>query len=236
MNEPHGTSGPPRTILLATDLSPRCDRALDRAASLAQQWQAKLVVLHVLEQGPSGAELTALPSWRRPLDPLRVARKQLLDDIGGLAETATVLIDEGEAADAILRTAEVEACDLVLTGVARDEPLGRLVLGTSVDRLLRRSRVPVLVVKKRARQPYRRIVVATDFSDSSRHALEAAARYFPDATLTIFHAYNPPMSGLTGDATAFRREYRKVAEQDYQAFVQSAAVSDAFKRRALPLI
>jgi nucleotide-binding universal stress UspA family protein len=177
-----------------------------------------------------------LPSWRRPSDPLKVARRQLLADIGALAETATVLIDEGEVAEAVLRTTEAHDCDLTLTGVARDELLERLVLGTSVDRLLRRSRIPVLVVKNRVRQPYHRIVVATDFSDSSRHALEAAARYFPNQTLTIFHAYNPPLSGWTGDPAAYRREYRKVAEQDYDAFLQSAAVSDVIKQHARPLI
>jgi hypothetical protein len=40
---------PPRTILCATDLSSRCDRALDRAALLARHWQAQLVVVHALQ-------------------------------------------------------------------------------------------------------------------------------------------------------------------------------------------
>lgn len=34
-------SGAPRLILLATDLSCRCDRALDRAVLLAQSWKAR---------------------------------------------------------------------------------------------------------------------------------------------------------------------------------------------------
>lgn len=227
----------PRAILLATDLSPRCDRALDRATSLAKQWQARLIILHVLEEKPNDADFNAiLPSWRRPPDPLRIARRQLLADIGAAAETATILIDEGEAAEAILRTAQEQDCDLIMTGIARDELLGRLVLGSSVDKLLRSSSIPILVVKNRARRPYHRIVVATDFSESSRHALEVAARYFPDQTLTIFHAYDPPMSGLTSDAAAYRRDYRRVAEQDYRAFLQSAAPSDAIKKHAQPLI
>ena len=40
---------PPKTILCATDLSSRCDRALDRAALLARHWQARLVVVHALQ-------------------------------------------------------------------------------------------------------------------------------------------------------------------------------------------
>lgn len=36
-------------LLLATDLSSRCDRASDRAAQLAQAWSAKLLVLHAID-------------------------------------------------------------------------------------------------------------------------------------------------------------------------------------------
>src|SRR6218665_3256022 len=39
----------PRNILLATDLSQRCDRAHDRAIELARRWGARLTVVHVLE-------------------------------------------------------------------------------------------------------------------------------------------------------------------------------------------
>jgi len=214
--------GPPERILLATDLSARCDRALDRAASLAAEWRAKLVVLHVLEDPEAGTFDVAgpLPSWRRPPDPLSVVRRQLLMDIGAVAKTATVVIREGDPAEAILRTAEAEGCDLIVTGIARDELLGRFMLGRTVDRLLRRARVPLLVVKARVRGSYRHIVVATDFSESSRHALEAAARFFPGHRLTLFHAYEAPLAGLTEDAASYRRAYREIAAQDCEAFLQ----------------
>ena len=43
----------PHRLLLATDLSARCDRALDRAAQLAEEWQAELVALNVLDPAAS---------------------------------------------------------------------------------------------------------------------------------------------------------------------------------------
>src|SRR3546814_15352281 len=39
----------PRTILLPTDFTGRCDRSRDRAVLLARAWDARLVLLHVLE-------------------------------------------------------------------------------------------------------------------------------------------------------------------------------------------
>jgi nucleotide-binding universal stress UspA family protein len=221
MTAPNWMSGPPKSILLATDLSPRCDRALDRAAALAAQWQSALLVLHVLEAfEPGSLETVQLPSWRRPPDPVSLARKQLLADVGAVADRATVLIGEGAAVETILHTAEEEQCELIVIGIARDELLGRFRLGRTVDRLLRRSRVPLLVVKDRPRAEYRNIVVATDFSDSSRHAVEAAARYFPSRTLTLFHAYEAPMSRPTPDVASYRRDYRKDAARDCEAFLE----------------
>lgn len=231
MNEANRTNGPPKSILLATDLSPRCDRALDRAVLLSELWQAKLVVLHVLEDLWDADSDPNAPSWRRPPDPAGVARQQLLADVGPLKKTTDVAIEEGDPVEAIVRTAESNGCDLIVTGVARDELFGRFILGTTVDRLLRRSQTPILIVKKRARRAYRRIAVAIDFSDSSRHALEAAIRYFPDQGLTIFHAYEAPRSGLTTDSAAYLHEYRRVVEQDYEAFLASVKSGETIRQR-----
>lgn len=236
MNDPRWMSGPPKSILLATDLSPRCDRALDRAVALTELWQAKLVIMHVLEDVASWGSETILPSWKRPPDPFGIAQRRLIDDVGAAANAATIVIEEGDPSEAIQRIAETRSCDLVITGVARDEPFGRFALGTTVDRLLRNSDLPVLVVKNRARRPYRNILVATDFSEASRHALEAAVHYFHGQALTIFHAYDPPMSGFATDPTSYRRDYRKVAEQEYEAFLKATPSGEAIRKRAQVLI
>lgn len=221
MTVPNWMNGPPRKILLATDLSARSDRALDRAAALALQWQAELVVLHVLENfEPDIRDTAQLPSWRRPPDPVNVAWKRLHLDVSAVADKARVLIADGNPVEVITRTAETEDSDLIVVGVARDELFGRFKLGRTVDGLLRRVRLPVLVVKDRPRSSYSKIVVATDFSDSSRHALEAAARFFPATGLTVFHAYNAPMSGRMPDPDLYRANYRQFAATECEAFLQ----------------
>lgn len=218
--------GPPKTILLATDLSARCDRALDRAALLATEWQARVVIVHALEETPSVLDGTeSLPSWRRLPDPQQFAESRIRSELREICPEATVVIERGDPADVILRAAEAHRCGLILTGVARNEPLGRLVLGSTVNRLVRCSRIPVLVARKRARHPYRQIVVAADFSDSSRHALEATVRFFPQQRLTVFNAYDAPMSGLTADAAAYREQMKEVATRDAEAFLKSCDLS-----------
>ena len=44
----------PRRILLATDLTSRGDRALDRAVQLARLWHSELHIVHVVDAAKSG--------------------------------------------------------------------------------------------------------------------------------------------------------------------------------------
>lgn len=209
-----------RTILLATDLSCRCDRALDRATMLAVEWRARLVVLHVIAVQDMGRDV---PSWRRTADPLAVARERVLSDIEGTTGVnVEVIVEVGEPAPVILDAVKRHRADLVVTGVARDEALGRMLLGSTVESLARKSSVPLLVVKSRPTAPYRTVVVASDFSDGSRHALEMAATLLPDAQLILFHAHDVSYESFVGDRTLSREAARRNAIEESRSFLAAS--------------
>jgi nucleotide-binding universal stress UspA family protein len=200
------SEAPPRKILLATDLSCRCDRALDRAVQLAQEWKAELIAAYIIDPVETRQfRFDRTPaSWRRLPSPVDRMRWRLKRDLGSGAEFIRVVVEEGDPAESLLSIAAREGCDLIVTGIARDETLGRMVLGNTVNRLVRGSPTPVLVVHDRAVRPYRRIVVATDFSEASLQALLVTSSLFPARDLTLFHAYDMPFSGYLDD-----REYSK---------------------------
>ena len=192
-------AGRPRSILLATDLGARSDRALERAVQLAQDWQSPLVVATVIEAGAGRIDLMALrdpPDWYRGEDPEQVAERQLLEAMSAQGVDARFRVERGPPGDRLLEVAEAEGCDLVVAGVARHESLGRAVLGSTVDRLARRSPVPVLVVRGRVQGPYRRMLVASDWSASAEHAMRTAMAMFPQSAITVLHGYEVPMAGL----------------------------------------
>ncbi len=213
---------PPRKILLATDLSARCDRATDRAVALAALWKARLVAVHAMPDAPDD---DTIPAWPRPQDPQKLAESRVRAEMREQLPDVTVVIGRGNPSDVIARVAEEQGCDLIVTGVARDEPLGRLMLGNTVDRLVRRSPVPVLIVRKRGTKPYLHVVAATDYSEPSRHALAAAVMFFPRARLTVFHAYErPPMRALT-DTKSFVQPFLELAVSKGNEFLQHAELS-----------
>jgi nucleotide-binding universal stress UspA family protein len=238
MTEPSWAKGPPRNILLATDMSCRCDRALDRAVQLAGQWHAKLVAIHALDpvdQMPEARALWDAPSWRRPPNPLRVARDRLHADLFDQPGDIDVLVETGKPADIILDAARRSGSDLIVTGVARDEALGRNLLGDTVDHLMRRSPVPLLIVRSRCNRPYDKIVVATDFSRSSGHAVEAAYHFFPKADFTLFNGYDLPFSGFL-EKREIREEFDRMETETCDAFLKEAGVPAATAQRFVRMI
>lgn len=220
----------PHKILLATDLSARCDRAFDRAAALCKQWQASLVVAHALEPRTeiARASLRTVPSWQRAThEAVLIAQRQIREDLSYHDLSLDVHIEEGEAVEFILKLVRQERCEFIVTGVARSETLGRFLLGTTVEKLARHTSVPILVVKTRAREAYRNILVGTDFSDASRTALIAAASFFPEATISLLHAYRP-MLGL-GSAETQPSGARQLAQLEGDEFLKT--LSTGLQRR-----
>ena len=225
------TGGSQPGILLATDLSFRCDRALDRVVQLARQWRTRIVALHVLEQTAEMIEARRrwdLPSWRRPADPAFIARRQLRAEMRDTGVHMTVLVKEGDPAEMIAQIAAQQGCGLIVTGIARDETFGRFVLGTTVERLVRQADTPVLVVKNRVHGGYRHVVVATDFSDAARRALETAVRLFPEASFTLFHAYDILYGGLI-DVERQHDSFRQSATDRGTAFLAAADIPAAVR-------
>lgn len=187
----------PRKLLLATDLSARCDRPLERAKALAAQWNAHLTLLTVREGPQVPAEVVQwLAGSETSTEAEFAARRDIAREFEHAGYPVSLQFADGDVADAILAAAARSDAELVIAGYARINTLGEIFLGSTVEQLARNLAQPLLVVRQRARAPYARILVPTDFSPASRLALETAARLFPEAQLIVFHVHEAGLEGL----------------------------------------
>lgn len=135
-----------QTILLPTDLSASAESALGAAFSLARDYHARLIVLHVASYGsavPYSEFETMLKDssgYRRELeDQLRQCQKP--------ACNAEFRVEEGDPAEQILRIAQETRCDLIVMGTHGRTGLRRLLMGSVAEKTLRNASCPVLLVK-----------------------------------------------------------------------------------------
>jgi nucleotide-binding universal stress UspA family protein len=205
-----------KSILLATDLSARCDRPLDRALMIAKQWNTKLILLHILD--PVRA--------KDPATNIREIETQIADELPQHKVEVEILVKTGDVAATIIETAKSKKCDLIVTGVARYNSIGDALLGGPVDQLIRKASVPVLVVKRRPKNAYKNILIATDFSNCSLQALNAAAELFPDPKLHLVHAYHEPYSAwLSSDQVA--QDVKSEEQTSLTRFLAQPSLSEA---------
>ena len=220
-----------RPILVATDLSAHARHAADRAARIAHETSAPLTLMHVMP----GGTLQELRQWlgtgHALEQQLRDDAQRQLDQLTAELQTsrrvsAQARLAVGSALDEIGREAEAMDAALVVLGARGAGFMRRLVLGSTSERLLRRTTRPLLVVRQTPHEPYRRILVALDFSPWSERAVALARRVAPRATLLLFNAYQVPFEEklhFAGVDAATIEHYRQQARANATQGVHALA-------------
>lgn len=146
----------PRKILHPTDYSHVSVAALQAAAELAHDHGATLVLLHAAESlGPEQATYGEATSLRHPEAVIRQRRMEQLHSIRPADSQIQVeyVLSEEDPVTAILRTAEVSGCDLIVLGTHGLTGWRRWVLGSIAEEVVRRANCSVLVVKPLGKAP-----------------------------------------------------------------------------------
>jgi len=160
---------PIKTILHGTDFSERSGNAFRVACALARDYQARLIVLHVLPAPvvgyPDGIILTQPEDYRAEA---RTKLQQLQPTDPSVAVER--VLGEGEPATTIVDIAKHKRCDLIVLGTHGWTGLTRLLMGSVAEAVVRRATCPVLTVKTSFVQAER--VAAED--QRATHVLEPA--------------------------------------------------------------
>lgn len=157
---------PLATILHPTDFSEQSEFAFRLACALARDYNARLILLHVLPPpmviyagGPVPAE-----TW-----PSIDETKEKLHQLEGQAHRVRVesQVMEGDPVDMILRAAEETHSDVIVMGTHGRTALTRLLLGSVAESVLRRAPCPVLTAKP--------LVLRNEITEESKTEEEASA-------------------------------------------------------------
>jgi nucleotide-binding universal stress UspA family protein len=140
-----------KRILCALDFSPSSDRALRYALSLAQEADARLSLLHVLDwplEEPRDAGGFDLAGYRRRLE--EEARERLRAAVPEAARDwckPEERLEAGRPWQAIVRVAGELGAELIVMGVQGRGALDLMLFGSTTHNVVREAACPVLTIR-----------------------------------------------------------------------------------------
>ena len=213
-------------LLVASDLTERAIYPLQRAMQLKAESDCQVTVLHVVEHG-----LTAHIRERRAAEALDEL-KRWKEALPALSQIAlNVKVSLGDPFAAILEAVHTDLPDLSIVGQPGKPNLKEFFTGTTAERVMRFSERPVLMVNQYASGPYKRVLVAVDFSESARQALDCACRIAPQAEIRVVHVWRPPVWGRASDrreADEANQRLRTQEEQQLRTFIEHGTAGRRF--------
>jgi nucleotide-binding universal stress UspA family protein len=207
-------------ILVATDFSTRSDRALRRGVLLAHQASAKLVVAHIVDDDQPDRLVQA---ERQESTALLHDLEQTLRKIDGLECESRVAL--GDAFQGIAKVADDVAADLIILGPHRRQVLRDLFFGTTAERTIRSSSKPALMATGVPIGPYRKVLIATDFSVCSLAAAHAAKELglLSEAAVIALHVVDFAEGPIVQAARMMKDSEDRIAEKRAHCMIELEA-------------
>ncbi|MBX3497859.1 MAG: universal stress protein [Alphaproteobacteria bacterium] len=202
-------------ILIATDFSTRSDRALRRATLLAREAAAEIVLVHGVDNDQPPRLVKA--EERAAKDLLSDLAATLREVDGVRSETRVVL---GEPFQVIAEAAERADADVIVMGPHRRQALRDVFIGTTIERTIRRSPRPVIMANAVPAGNYDRVLIATDFLDSSALAVRKARKLglLDHAEVLVLHAFDAPARSMITRSVMSTDELKDyIAEEEERA-------------------
>lgn len=207
----------PKTIMVATDLSPASCGAMGYGGELARRFRAKLLLTHVIDP----VKLPP-PEKANLCDSIDRAESELLKRVIALNEDsidARVIVQVGNVLGTILHLVDERRVDLMVLGTKGQAQKAGDVVGSVAEQLLRAMPCPVLTVGPEDRisafdgTHTARVMVTTDFSEASkvalRYAESLAARL--KGKLYLLHVEEGVSSTDKEDSSAQEMQFQKFA-------------------------
>jgi len=176
-------------LLVATDLLPKSEFAIDRAALLADELDAELSLLHVVS--PVSSERVLEQSLQMAIARMKSRARSPL---WRAKTTPDVVVRTGNPARVILDTIAHEAPDLLIVGPHQRRGVVDALQGTIIEKVVSARSCPVLVVQQSASANYRNVLLALDAAARSRDAVSVAERVVlgAGAQVAAIHACGSP--------------------------------------------
>jgi nucleotide-binding universal stress UspA family protein len=149
-----------KKVLIALDYNPTAQKVAEIGFSMAKAMNADVILLHVISElvyyssteyspimGFTGFAETG-PSELSNMIALKSASKDYLDKSRLHLGDATIkiLVEEGDIAESILKTAKATNADLIVLGSHSQKWLKNILMGSVTEKVLQLTSLPLIII------------------------------------------------------------------------------------------
>jgi nucleotide-binding universal stress UspA family protein len=141
-----------KTILFAIDFSQSSDYAFQYALSLAKKYDARLLIIHVINE-PVDLRGFYVPhiSFEKLEQEIEAGAKKMMEkfcrnQIKDFNKYETIIVP-GIPYDEIIKTGEEQSADLIIMGTHGRTGLDHVLFGSTAEKVVRKSPVPVMTIR-----------------------------------------------------------------------------------------
>ncbi|MBU4076499.1 MAG: universal stress protein [Euryarchaeota archaeon] len=139
-----------KKILIATDGSEYTKNSIDYGLELAKNTQAELHVLYVIDTA-AFASIPMDAAWESMYELLKKEGDEATRYAAEKAEAEGLTVEkltvEGHPAEEIIKYAEKNSMNIIVMGTLGKSGLDRFLLGSVAEKVVRASKIPVLIVR-----------------------------------------------------------------------------------------
>ena len=208
-----------KTILAATDFTPRSAAVTKRAAELARAHGARLILVHAIETRKPKVQRLRF-RLRKAVDPITQADIEI-DKLRiahpGLDLSCHVL--QGKPGKLVPQLARDVGADLIVLGLHVVRRVLETLRLTNLERITQHAPCPILIAQDQEVRPYRKVLGAITFAPASAKALQIAAAIAPDGEFHAIHALQLPLSAKLPSANIMNSAEMTEAELLRETFM-----------------
>jgi universal stress protein E len=216
-------------IIAAVDSSAVADEVLKRAIALAKKENAQITVLHCID----------IPLFEKLFGDVydeESVRKKIEEKMallnGDAGADYFVTVTKGNPADAIVYEADRLKSGLIVIGAHGKESIKDTFFGSTVQNVVQKSHLPVLIIKQPYRGDYQKILALTDLSEASAESIRFSKELFSRTPLGIAYAY-AQISDLTvnfyslqEEKAAYRKKISIIEKQNAEKFQKTVGIDN----------
>jgi nucleotide-binding universal stress UspA family protein len=203
-----------KRILIPTDFSKYSEEALKVAAQIARKYNSEIILLHMLEL-PIQANVAI--GGGKSIPEIMFYKNKAISNLEKLMDSdylkginVSEVIEFKKVYEGVLDASEKNNVDLIVMGSHGTSGFDELLVGSNAEKVVRFSKIPVLVVKNEAKEfKARNFVFASDFSKETRKPFRKMIEFAKifDSNLFLVMICTPNSFKTTHDAERIMRGF-----------------------------